>query len=427
MFKRFFKSGFWWPAKGSKPYAGAIVGAGPTLPNDARAGALFYRTGDGALLLSEGDSWSGMRGVSAHCPFRLSLSATDPFPAADQTGKSTVYQLPVGFGDQIELYSAADGAWLSRTISDAGLSIAVPATVFRGFDVFDYWNGSAVELKTENWNQTSGSITNASAGSTCSVTTSAAHGLATGDLVGITGIVGTVGADADRGINNKVFRAQILFGTAINLIGADTTALAYTSGGTWYKLSNTRATDITKTNGRWVKSGNPEWRYVGSYSTGPTSGQTEDSIENRLGWNLFFRRPARLKKTETTDFWTYSTTTPRPANNKPLNRVAYFCGLDEDEVAAMVYGLTFNDSGTPTAVAQGIGMSRSDDFDCDVRGVYADLGTVKNMLAFYDGRPGLGYRFIQLMEISDAIPNSYFYGDAGLSYIQCGLKAKVWC
>ncbi len=73
-------------------------------------------------------------------------------------------------------------------------------------------------------------ITAISAGFPATVT-SAAHGLANGDVVVIAGVVGTMGTDATNGVNGKTFVINhVLAGSFV--IEANTTGLVYTSGGT---------------------------------------------------------------------------------------------------------------------------------------------------------------------------------------------------
>jgi len=81
------------------------------------------------------------------------------------------------------------------------------------------------------------------------IITSAAHGLANGDVVAIAAIVGTIGTDATNGLNSKSF---VISNVTTNTfaVEANTTGLAYTSGGTatpsaWVKVGN--ITDIKGT------------------------------------------------------------------------------------------------------------------------------------------------------------------------------------
>lgn len=74
------------------------------------------------------------------------------------------------------------------------------------------------------------------------VVTSAAHGLANGDVVAIAAITGTIGSDATNGLNGKSFVISHVLTNSF-VIEANTTGLVYTSGGTatpstWTKVGN---------------------------------------------------------------------------------------------------------------------------------------------------------------------------------------------
>ena len=355
------------------------------------------------------------------CEARLTLQSGTPFSTADQSG-STVYLAPLTRGSRIELYDATVSQWIPRTLA-AEISVAVPATVFRLFDLFGYWTGAAVALETVNWNQSTGSITAATAANPC-VVTSAAHGLAVNDMVGVNGVVGTLGTNANNGLNGKVWTVTNTTTDTFELQGSDTSGLTYTSGGTWYKVPNTRATALTAQDGVYAKSGDASRRYLGTAMTTSTSGNTEDGISKRFLWNAYHRQRKHLYVTEETNSWTYSTAAWRPANNRIANRVELVCGLDEDMVAADVYGLTFNDSAGPVAVAQSVGLKQTGGADAQFRGVYADVGTVKSLGSSYRGFPGLGYSYLQWIEYSEATPTTFFYGDAGTTIVRAGLVAE---
>ena len=77
------------------------------------------------------------------------------------------------------------------------------------------------------------------------ILTSAAHGLANGDYVAITGITGTMGTDATNGLNGKNYTVKNVT-TNTFAIEANTTGLVYTSGGTatpstWIEIKEIKA------------------------------------------------------------------------------------------------------------------------------------------------------------------------------------------
>src|SRR3990167_10501799 len=77
----------------------------------------------------------------------------------------------------------------------------------------------------------------------------------------------------------------------------------------------TRATALALQNGVYCKTGTLTKRYVGSFRTTGSSGQTEDSLAKRYVWNYYNRVVRQLRVIEATDTWAYSTNTIRQANN----------------------------------------------------------------------------------------------------------------
>jgi hypothetical protein len=362
----------------------------------------------------------------ATCEARLTLESGVPFSISDQALAQTVYLTPLGRGSRVELYDTAVNQWVPRTLA-AEISVAVPSTLFRLFDLFAYWTGAAVALESVNWNQATGTITAATAAAPC-VITSNAHGLSDGALVGIAGIVGTLGTDANNGVNDKAFTIQSVAANTFALQGSDTTGLTYTSGGTWYSIPNTRATALTTQNGVYVKSGDASRRYLGTASTNSTSGRTDDRAIRRFLWNYYHRRPTYLLRTDPTDTWNYTTAAFRPANNRIDNRVELVCGLSEDVVKALVSAMFYDDSGLFPAIAPGIGVKQATSNDAQLIGGFGSTVAIMNTPAYYAGFPGLGYSYLQRLEYATPSGTTTWYGDAGAAgVVQSGLLAEVWC
>src|SRR3990167_3335120 len=90
----------------------------------------------------------------------------------------------------------------------------------------------------------------------------------------------------------------------------------------------TRATNLTVQNGSLVKSGDSTRLYLGTfYTTGTTT--TEDSNTKRFVFNHYNRAQRTLLKTESTNSWTYNSTTWRSFNNSTANRVEVVIGVAE--------------------------------------------------------------------------------------------------
>lgn len=112
--------------------AGAAPTGGGKGPGTANAADSFYTNGS---LVEHGV-----------CQFRLTLENLVPVSTTDQTAKTLVYMTPFR-GNKIALYY--NSKW--SVYSSAQVQVAVPATTNTPFDVFAYWNGSAVALETLNW------------------------------------------------------------------------------------------------------------------------------------------------------------------------------------------------------------------------------------------------------------------------------------
>jgi hypothetical protein len=85
-------------------------------------------------------------------------------------------------------------------------------------------------------------ITNVTEASPAVVTVASTTGLTSGDLVSISGIVGTMGTTSVTGLNGKTYTVNVLDSTTFELLGTNTVGLTYTSDGT--------ATQLTQSNFR---------------------------------------------------------------------------------------------------------------------------------------------------------------------------------
>lgn len=360
------------------------------------------------------------------CEQRLSLVAGTAVPTTDQTAKTTVF-CGAFRGNRVRLWNG--NSWVTFQLNSE-ISVAVPATLFRLFDVFLYDNAGTLTLETINWNQTSAALTNATAAKP-SVITSTAHGLANGDLVGIAGIVGTVGTNGPNGLNGKIWQVAGVAANTFQCEGSDTQGLTYTSGGTWYKIPNTRATALTTQNGVQVKSGDATRRYLGTGMTTGVSGQTEDSNAKRFLWNYYNRILRKLNKSESTDNWTYSVTQVfRAANNDTRNRVEVVAGLQEVLVCLTVSGISAGSAAGNYGVA-GIGKNQWLDNNADETQNVGGLADVISPAASYlRDVAALGYtsyNYVEWVSITAGSVTWYSFNNSfgGLAR-QSGLVGELW-
>jgi hypothetical protein len=268
---------------------------------------------------------------------RLSLSSSEPVPIGDVSNQSTLYYLPYT-GNQIALWNPTTSAWQLYTIPDAGVSLVLPSTQQRLYDIFLYDNTGTLTLETVIWNEPQNrvisGVTNASPPV---VTFTTSHTMVVNDLVTIKDVVGATGV-------NGTWRVRAVGATTITLENLDATTPAapgvYTSGGVCARENEllTRATALAKQNGVYVKSGTPARRYMGSIKTGRTNGASSDSRAHRLLWNAYNRVRKWLRAFPTPVSWTYSTNAYRFMNNDAAVRVNFVLGLPIDMPELKVLG-----------------------------------------------------------------------------------------
>lgn len=166
--------------------------------------------------------------------------------------------------------------------------------------------------------------------------------------------------------------------------------------------------------------------YIGTVYMTSTAGQFEDTNTKRFIWNAYNRLPRKLKVTDTTDSWSYTTATWRQANNSAANQVEWIVGLSEDLVDLRVHGLA-NNATNNVNVATGIGIDSKNVNSADVYGGSALTTGMSVIPAQYIGYPGIGYHYGAWLEISAATGTTNWRGDNGLTYQQSGMIGTVWC
>ena len=225
--------------------------------------------------LPSGDTINGASGGGSAIPsindFRVSLTTGNPNNLADVTAATTLYLTPYK-GTHISTRDS--GTWTDHTSSQ--ISLAVPASAYRLYNLYVYWTGSALALEADAWDssgQTTCTITGATAAMPCVLT--ATNSLSVGDYIWIDGIVGSLGTDSENGLNGKKCRVSAVSGTTITIEGMDTTGFTYTSGGTVYVEPQTPTTAPVQQDGVWCKTGALDRRWVATFMTFASGAVTE--------------------------------------------------------------------------------------------------------------------------------------------------------
>jgi hypothetical protein len=301
------------------------------------------------------------------------------------TAATTIYYTPY-LGGTVALY---DGS-IWRPIPFTEVSVAVPSTIYRHFDIFGYNNGGVLALETVNWNLSTGNITGTT-NATPIVVTSAAHGLSNNDVVGVAGVGGNTAANGIWSLTNITTNTFELAGSTGNG--------AYTGGGIWYKLNATRATLLTLQNGIYVKSGDATRRYLGTGLTTDTSGQTEFSTTRRFLWNYHNRTIIQAELSDITNH-TYTSATTRVYRNVNTNRIDCVIGVVEDSYTVSLVAEINFDAGDG-AVITGMGLNDTGVNTLTTR--MSDVGQFRHIADFLMRYPSnTGYNLFQLLETGAA-------------------------
>ncbi len=166
--------------------------------------------------------------------------------------------------------------------------------------------------------------------------------------------------------------------SAISLTVPSTTAtmydvFVYNNAGTLtleavaWTNDTTRATALAQVNGVYVMSGtgNSVYRYVGSFRTTGTSGQTEDSVAKRWVWN-YYNRVTKSMAFYPNSNWAYSSNAWRQANANAAAQLDFVVGVEEDVITSNLtllgagsvandgfeVGLGLNSLSTPNALIE---------------------------------------------------------------------------
>lgn len=204
---------------------------------------------------------------------------------------------------------------------------------------------------------------------------------------------------------------------------AGTPALSLTA----WTNDTTRATALTTQDGVLVLTGSTGKRYVGSFRTTGVSGQTEDSFAKRHVWNYYNRVERGLRVLESTDSWTYDSSTLRQANNSTANQLDVVIGVAEVAVQVHVIGQAAHNAGSATAIvsigqdstsatATGTMISRTSLFDA--ASIYGQQATLR-------AYPAVGRHFFAWLESGGGATTTFYGDNAAPTLLQSGISGVV--
>lgn len=168
---------------------------------------------------------------------------------------------------------------------------------------------------------------------------------------------------------------------------------------------STRATALVRQDGVLIKSGATSRRYLGTFRTTGTTGQTEDSNANRFLFDGVTPILRTLYKTEATASWTYATATWRPWNNSVANRVSFVVGQD---AYVNVYCVTSFGSATH----KGYVAFAVDSTTTPTSATFVGSDVLDTKTCLNKSTTSAGYHYLQVLEQApDAATTNFTGGD----------------
>ena len=195
----------------------------------------------------------------------------------------------------------------------------------------------------------------------------------------------------------------------------------------WTDATN-RATNLVLQDGVYCKTGALDERYIGTYRTTSSTGQSEDSQAKRLVWNAYNQIDRQLYYLPSANSWTYTTATLRQANNTAANKVEAVSGLEGSAITVDNWVMCSNGAAAVnTYMAVGIGENST---TANATGTIVMPATASLADAIFSSSAHLkkhkaaGHHYYAMLEWSTAANTTTWYGDHGAPTVrQSGISA----
>lgn len=328
-----------------------------TLPAaDGSSGQVLSTNGSGTLSWATGGSGSDKAPMTPQG--RLTLVTATPVMTTEQAAKQTIYYTPY-VGDAIPLYDGS--AWANTAFTELSIAMAGSANwaANSNYDLYVYNDEGTLRLVTgAAW--TSDTARNESLTMLNGILTNNAT------MTGRYGASSTVSIAANRATYVGTMRTTASTGTTTWEIGGN------------------------------AAGGDPGFLYL---------------------WNAYNRIDVQVTVRDSTDSWTWGTTSFHSANASASNRITFVIGLSEDCFSADYTAAQLAPSGSSSLTAIGL--------DSPTTPIHPiAFNNSSTLAASYITHntfcPGIGMHYVQALEYAGAA-SATFYGDVGGSNSLSGL------
>jgi hypothetical protein len=203
---------------------------------------------------------------------------------------------------------------------------------------------------------------------------------------------------------------------------AGTATLEFTA----WTNATTRATALTYQDGILVKTGATTRRYLGTFYTISTT-ETCDTARQRFLWNYYNRAERKLKVTDTTDSWNYSTAAYRQANNSATNQIEVVVGVFESFASFTLIARAINSTTASANCAVGIGVNSTTTNSADILVNANCTNTIGGQPTAFLSHGVSGYTYYVWLEYGNGSLTQTWYGDSGVAFLQTGMLGNISC
>lgn len=186
----------------------------------------------------------------------------------------------------------------------------------------------------------------------------------------------------------------------------------------------TRATALTTQDGVYVKTGDTQQRYLGTFYTTSTT-TTEDSLANRYLWNYYNRVNKSMLKQDATASWNYSTAAFRQANNSTANQLNFVIGVSEDIVTAQSFSYVQSSTGTARTVITAVGLDATTGFATGALGGYNTVSSsiIQTISCTFRGFVAAGRHYLAWLEFGAGADTQTWFGSSSAT----GINGNILC
>lgn len=170
-----------------------------------------------------------------------------------------------------------------------------------------------------------------------------------------------------------------------------------------------RATAVTLQDGRYCKSGDKTRLLLGTFRTTATT-TTEDSVTKRFVSNVYNRVPRRLYVSDSTDNWTYTSSTTRQARASSANQVELVSSIGDSALQLVMHGMGAHSLGN--YFSQNIGEDSTTVYSTETVNYQAGGGSANTLIplsANLSKMPSVGYHYYAWLEKTDGTGTTTFY------------------